>query len=304
MLYDEEHRDLLPKKVNSRCQAKTKKQEKESDKRFFDLFPKKRRTSVVTVRNPEQNQQNLHRVSTSSSLLDLNTIPGDSSDPRNELQGLLSSSSSSFLGDYERKTPQNASSSSTLLAEYNTEMANPPNPNSETSLKRKHSDSEPKKAKTPYSWKGREAPEWLVKMMGTMQGSEGPRLIYEKTLTETDVKPVQSRLLMPFNTLIRNDFLTPVELRILLELEDDTDGVGATLVDPWEVKWGVILKKREMKKYSGKGSLNYAIICGWNDIVEANVLEKDDDISIWSFRRGRNGILSFALVLPPPPDMA
>jgi len=50
MLYDEEHRDLLPKKVNSRCQAKTKKQEKESDKRFFHLFPKKRRTSVVTVR--------------------------------------------------------------------------------------------------------------------------------------------------------------------------------------------------------------------------------------------------------------
>ncbi|KAG7656133.1 hypothetical protein ISN44_As01g031410 [Arabidopsis suecica] len=95
------------------------------------------------------------------------------------------------------------------------------------------------------------------------------------------VNPVQSRLLMPFNTLIRNDFLTPVESRILLE-EDDTEGVGATLVDPWEVKWGVFLKKRKMKKDSGKGSLNYAIICGWNDIVEANVLEKVDDISIWS----------------------
>ncbi|VYS47761.1 unnamed protein product [Arabidopsis thaliana] len=107
---------------------------------------------------------------------------------------------------------------------------------------------------------------------------------------------------MPFNTLIRNDFLTPVESRILLE-EDDTEGVGATLVDPCEVKWGVFLKKRKMKKDSGKESLNYAIICGWNDIVEANVLEKDDDISIWSFSRGINGILSFALVLPPPPDM-
>ncbi|KAG7598948.1 B3 DNA binding domain [Arabidopsis suecica] len=307
MLYDEKHRKVLPKKVKSRCHAKKKKkkEEKESDKRFFHLFPKKRRTSVVTVRNPEQNQQNLDRVSTSSSLLDLSTIPDDSSDPRNPLQG-LSSSSSSFLGDYKtaadskRKTPQNPPSSSTLLVEYNTEMTNPPNPKSESN----GSGSKSKKAKVaPYSWIGKEAPEWLVKMMGKMQGSEGPRLIYQKTLTETDIKPDQSRLLMPFNNLICNDFLTPVESRILLE-EDDTKGVGATLVDPWEVKWGVILKKRKMKKDSGKVTLNYAIICGWNDIVEANVLEEGDDISIWSFRRGRNGILCFALVLPPPPDMA
>ncbi|CAL9217044.1 unnamed protein product [Arabidopsis halleri] len=328
MLYEEKHRKLLPKKVKSRYHAKKKKkQEKESDKRFFHLFPKKRRTSVVTVRNPEQNQQNLDRVSTSSSLLDLSSIRDDSSDPRNPLQG-LSSSSSSLLGDYKtaadskRKTPQNPPSSSTLLVEYNTEMTNPPNPKSESNgsvpnpksesngsvpnpkSESNGSGSKSKKAKVaPYSWIGKEAPEWLVKMMGTMQGSEGPRLIYQKTLTETDIKPDQSRLLMPFNTLICNDFLTPVESRILLE-DDDTKGVGATLVDPWEVKWGVILKKRKMKKNSGKVTLNYAIICGWNEIVEANVLEEGDDISIWSFRRGRNGILCFALVLPPPPDMA
>ncbi|CAN7089108.1 unnamed protein product [Brassica rapa subsp. narinosa] len=32
------------------------------------------------------------------------------------------------------------------------------------------------------------------------------------------------------------------------------------------------------------GSWNYALVCGWNDVVKANGLKDGDNISLWSFR--------------------
>ncbi|CAA7033240.1 unnamed protein product [Microthlaspi erraticum] len=110
------------------------------------------------------------------------------------------------------------------------------------------------------------------------------KLIFQRKLFKTDVTPGESRLSMPFNELICKDFLTPSELR--------------------NVKYGVMLKRWEMKKDSGNGSWNYALTCGWNDVVTANGLKQNDNISIWCFRWG--GLLCFALVTPPPssPSMA
>ncbi|CAA7026669.1 unnamed protein product [Microthlaspi erraticum] len=105
---------------------------------------------------------------------------------------------------------------------------------------------------------------------------------------------------MPFNTLVCNDFLTPVELNILAEVREVGDGVGAILVDKQKAKWGLYLNEWGMKKASGNGTMNYALICGWNDIVKGNELEIGSFISIWSFRLF--GLLCFALVLPPPMD--
>ncbi|CAA7033269.1 unnamed protein product [Microthlaspi erraticum] len=120
------------------------------------------------------------------------------------------------------------------------------------------------------------------------------------------VTPGESRLSMPFNELICKDFLTPSELRVIREDIDNVNkrGVGAILVDEQNVKYGVMLKRWEMKKDSGNGSWNYALTCGWNDVVTANGLKQNDNISIWCFRWG--GLLCFALVTPPPssPSMA
>ncbi|CAA7026662.1 unnamed protein product [Microthlaspi erraticum] len=96
MLYEEEHR----KKGKSKCHTKTTPSEEEgeaeSDKMsFLYNFRRKRRSSVASSRrNPEQNHENLNGASTSSSLVELNTISVDSNPP---LQWFPFSSSSSSL---------------------------------------------------------------------------------------------------------------------------------------------------------------------------------------------------------------
>ncbi|XP_019090960.1 PREDICTED: B3 domain-containing protein At3g25182-like [Camelina sativa] len=134
---------------------------------------------------------------------------------------------------------------------------------------------------------------WLIQVMRDMNG-EVPKLICEKTLIVADVNPKKSRLSIPFNLLIRNDFLTAVESRIIEEdiNKDENIGVGALLVDQRTKIWGVILKKCDMKN----GSWDYSLVCGWDDVVKANGFKHGDYISLWSFRC--RGILCFALVPP------
>ncbi|EFH59824.1 hypothetical protein ARALYDRAFT_480001, partial [Arabidopsis lyrata subsp. lyrata] len=260
--------------------------EAESQKRIFCLFPRKIRSSLV------KRQQNL-----------------------NGLLHRLSILTSSLLILRETKTLQNPSSescSSLVLFDYKmaesekTETKDPLNPLSlglseNTSRKRRAVKERKrtggfKKAKVaPFPRTARETPEWLVKVMSDMKEAKDAKLIFEKTLFVTDVNPTQNRLSMPFNNLLRNDFLTSVESRIIdKDINNDKKiGVGAILVDQRSEKWGVMLKRWEMKKESGKGSWNYNLICGWNDIVEANGLKDGDNISLWSFRCC--GILCFAM---------
>ncbi|CAH8261736.1 unnamed protein product [Arabidopsis lyrata] len=293
MLYEEEQR----RKIVS-------EEEEEAQQRIFCLFPRKTRSSLV------KRQQKLNGVSTStsSSLIDLNQFPTDSETEQNHLQLL---SSSCFIADSEMKTLQNPSSescSSLVLFDYKTaesektETKDPLNRNfpcsmslcltENTSRKRRAVEQRKrsggvKKAKVACSsGTAPETPEWLVKVMRDMKEAKDAKLIFEKTLFVTDVNPTQNRLSMPFNNLLRNDFLTPVESRIINEDINNNKkiGVGAILVDQRCEKWGVMLKRWEMKKESGKGSWNYNLICGWNDVVEANGLKEGDNISLWSFR--------------------
>ncbi|XP_024016187.1 B3 domain-containing protein At3g25182-like [Eutrema salsugineum] len=274
LFYEEEQQ----RKGKSKCNSTEKQEEEESDKRFFHLFPRKSRTSVkrfVSKRNPQQNPN----------------VPS-------------SSSSSSLLADSateDTRNPNSQSSLSSCLTESKTRKRR-------AVQESKRSTGKTKKAKVDtFSWEGRETPEWLTQFMKDTNETVvkwGERtdlsLIFERTLFKTDVNPAECRLSMPFNELIRKDFLTPVESRIIEEDINNVKkiGIGAILVDQRNVKWGVMLKRWEMKKDSGKGSWNYALTCGWNEIVKANGLEQGHDISIWSFRWG--GLLCFALVTPPP----
>ncbi|CAH8388154.1 unnamed protein product [Eruca vesicaria subsp. sativa] len=241
----------------------------EDEQRIFFYFPRRPRSS--SVKKP---LRNLKETTSSSPLFDLNKIPSEMTTTKNpqNLSSLSSSSSSSCVTE-----------------------------NNNTSRKRRAvQEGNPsfKKAKkvSPLfsSWEGKDTPDWMIQLMRSMRGSSDPMLIFEKTLFETDVKPSQSRLSIPFHKLIRKDFLTPVETRIMEEDINNNEkmGVGAVLVDQGTRKWGVFLKRWEMN-----GSWNYALVCGWNDVVKANGLKGGDIISLWSFRC--RGVLCFALVPLP-----
>nr|XP_018461408.1 PREDICTED: B3 domain-containing protein At3g25182-like [Raphanus sativus] len=252
-----------------RKQTSRKEEEDEQRmKRIFDLFQRKPRSSVKKplLQNPNS--------ASTSHLFDLNKIPSDT----NTLV----------------KNPQNpsflSSSSSSCLTENN------------TSHRKRRAAQEGgkrsfKKAKVSplFTWEGKDTtPDWMLQLMRSTKGAQDPMLIFEKTLFETDVKPSQSRLSIPFHKLIRNDFLTPAESRIIEEdiSKREKMGLGAVLVDQGTEKWGVFLKRWEMN-----GSWNYALVCGWNDVVKANGLKDGDSISLWSFRC--RGVLCFALVPLP-----
>ncbi|XP_010446122.1 PREDICTED: B3 domain-containing protein At5g38500-like [Camelina sativa] len=144
-----------------------------------------------------------------------------------------------------------------------------------------------------------DAPEWIFQVMRRMRAdAANPLLIFEKGLKASDVKSGQSRLLIPFQQLIRNDFLTPGEYRAMekdeyKENDDENIGVGAIFVNQRCEKWGVRFKIWAMEKDSGHGTLNYALNWGWNDVVKGNDLKEDDKISLWAFRW--RGVLCFAL---------
>ncbi|CAF1923846.1 unnamed protein product [Brassica oleracea var. botrytis] len=128
-------------------------------------------------------------------------------------------------------------------------------------------------------------------------------LIFEKTLSVSDVNPNQSRFLIPFKKLKRNDFLTQEESSFLEQDENKKGmkkpGVEALLVNERSQTWSLVFKRWVMKKEkdSQNGSLNYVLNRGWNDIVKDNKLKANDKISLWSFRF--DGVLCFSLVTHP-----
>ncbi|VVA99370.1 unnamed protein product [Arabis nemorensis] len=331
LLYEEEQ----DRKFNT----KKKTLSEQVDKSFFHVFPRKTRTSVkkflvskqqnlheITADSDTRNPQNPPCSSSSMFLGDHKiTAVSEKRNPRSP----PFSFSSLFVGDYkimaesESRNPRNPNSSSLLLSLGDGKMVaesekkvkrNPRNPNSQWSqspcvtekkrrkrraVQERMPSDRCKKAKVEaFSWIGRETPEWLTQLMRDINGAD-LSLIFERSLYKTDLNPKESRLSMPFNELIKKDFLTPVESSIIEEdiNNDKKMGVGGILFDQEKVKWGVMLKRWEMKKISGNGSWNYALTCGWNDIVKANRLKLNDRISIWSFRWG--GLLCFALVTPP-----
>ncbi|XP_010451849.1 PREDICTED: putative B3 domain-containing protein At5g35780 [Camelina sativa] len=292
--------------------------EEDRDKSFFYLFPRKRRSSLVKRRYTQlQNPNEASRMSYSSSLDDHEREnkknPSFFDEPvvyDAELRAKKGKSkmSSSFLNRRCYNYPS-------LLLGYNTaksEKTETSDPlyepclkDNTTSRKRRAVQQRKggnfKKAKVA-SFPRRtdtDAPDWIFQVMRRMGAdAANPLLIFEKGLKASDVKSGQSRLLILFQQLIRNDFLTPGEYRAInkdeyKENDDDNIGVGAILVNQRCEKWGVRFKIWAMEKDSGHGTLNYALNWGWNDVVKGNHLKKDDKISLWTFRC--RGVLCFAL---------
>ncbi|KAJ4866968.1 putative B3 domain-containing protein [Raphanus sativus] len=263
LLYEQEHKQTSEKKKT----VSWKEEDEQRMKRIFDHFPRRPRRSWL--KKPLQNLNGASTSSSSSSLVSRNMVETDETETTNP------------------QNPRSRSSSSSCLTEN-------------TSRKRRavqEGKRSFKKAKVSplFSWEGKDTPDWMVQLMRSMKGgAQDAKLIFEKTLFETDVKPSQSRLSIPFNKLIRDDFLTAVESRIIEEDINNKEkmGLGALLVDQGVKKWGVFLKRWEMN-----GSWNYALVCGWNDVVKANGLKDGDNISLWSFRC--QGVLCFALVPLP-----
>ncbi|CAN8295387.1 unnamed protein product [Cochlearia groenlandica] len=141
-------------------------------------------------------------------------------------------------------------------------------------------------------------PKWLLRLMKDMNTTttteDDPILVTQKPLDLNDVDPIQNNLTIPFSSLLRNDFLTFQECQITENIHnDETMGVGAIIVDQRTKQWTVVLKKRVVKGDSWVSSRSYLLGGEWSDIVKANSLRDDDNISLWSFRR--RGILFFAL---------
>ncbi|CAH8377014.1 unnamed protein product [Eruca vesicaria subsp. sativa] len=260
LLYEQQHKRTSSEK------KKTVSWKQEDEQRIFFHFPRKPRSS--SSKKPFRNL--IIGASTSPPLFDFNKIPSETKSPQNP-SSLSPSSSSSCLTE----------NNNTSRKRRAVQEGNP-------------SFKKLKKVSPLFSWEGKDTPDWMIQLMRSLKGSSDPMLIFEKTLFETDVKPSQSRLSIPFHKLIRKDFLTPVETRIIEEDINNNEkmGVGAVLVDQGTRKWGVFLKRWEMN-----GSWNYALVCGWNDVVKANGLKDGDSISLWSFRC--RGVLCFALVPLP-----
>lgn len=182
-----------------------------------------------------------------------------------------------------------------------------PNPNPQSSpsrgkgplvRKRRKTSGGNKRAKKPRREPALEepTPAWLVQVMESMEEAEDARLILKKTLFESDVKRAQSRFLITFKQLERNDFLTQEESRFLEQDKvEKGKGIKVVVVNQRSEKWNLRFKKWEMRnnKTSENGSLHYALNRGWNAIVEGNALKAGDKIDLWSFRS--QGSLCFAL---------
>ncbi|XP_010436784.1 PREDICTED: putative B3 domain-containing protein At5g35780 [Camelina sativa] len=249
--------------------------EDDSEKSFFYLFPRKKRSSLVKRRYAQQNPNGtLMMSSASSSFVNLRCYNYPSL-----LLGYNTAKSA--------KTETNDPSYEPCLKENTTSRKR------RAVQQRKSGNFKKAKVATFPRRTDTETPEWIFQVMRRMRAdAANPLLIFEKGLKASDVKSGQSRLLIPFQQLIRNDFLTPGEHRAI-DKDDENIGVGAIFVNQRCEKWGVRFKIWAMEKDSGHGTLNYALNWGWNDVVKGNHLKQDDKISLWTFRC--RGVLCFAL---------
>ncbi|KAL8482431.1 hypothetical protein ACS0TY_027950 [Phlomoides rotata] len=126
------------------------------------------------------------------------------------------------------------------------------------------------------------------------------RLVIEKSLTISDVKPNQNRLLMPIRQ-ISDEFLNEEEKNRI----GGKDGEGrkiymnVRIIEPSLQRGDSVRFGRwDMSKSNGKSpSSNYVINGNWMKIVNRNRLREEMVVQVWSFRIGEE--LCFALVKLP-----
>ncbi|CAH8282418.1 unnamed protein product [Eruca vesicaria subsp. sativa] len=160
-----------------------------------------------------------------------------------------------------------------------------------------------KKRKAPVKQKepvrresGVTPPGWLVELMGKKNGVDG-KMVIEKVITKTDLKPDQGRFLIPFKQITEDDFLTKAELKIL-EKHRSKDGEKG--VDRPKGVDVILLNSNDAEKECNANlriwdmwtTSNYALCCGWNKFVRQNDLAANQTRRLWSFH-SQDGTLYF-----------
>ncbi|XP_033145500.1 B3 domain-containing protein At2g31720 isoform X2 [Brassica rapa] len=140
----------------------------------------------------------------------------------------------------------------------------------------------PVKQKEPVRREPGVTPGWLVELMRRKNGADA-KLVIEKVITKTDLKPDQGRLLIPFKQIIE-DFLNERELSIVEEHHRADRDEGLKGVD-------VVLLN--LRIWEMRSSFNYALCSGWNQFVRDNDLEVNQTRRLWSFH-SRDGTLFLA----------
>ncbi|EOA29020.1 hypothetical protein CARUB_v10025274mg [Capsella rubella] len=131
-------------------------------------------------------------------------------------------------------------------------------------------------------------PEWLVDLMREENGTD-VKMIKEKVLVWSDINENEARLLIPWKGIVDMDFLNEDELEIIDKhfRKKIKKGVDFTLVDSNGKKWGLNLRRWDMRSNS-----NYALASGWNKVVAGNRLEEGQTLQIWSFRKVENKVVA------------
>ncbi|KAL0740708.1 hypothetical protein Bca4012_082221 [Brassica carinata] len=283
-----------------------------AEKRCFDLFA----TLLLAYgddetrarRGKEEQERNMLMIHTITSaatnafLLGKRKIDNDRDhECKNQENTASSSSSSRSLVEYKKRRVESSDEDKPIRAEPIREIK-----------PRVRERKGQVKRKEPVRREPVVTPEWVIDLVRDNKGVEDAKMIFEKVMTKTDLKPSQARLLMPFNQMADMDFLTEAELKILEKhhkgkhakkgVDDDDDstkGVDVVLLhrNGGDRKWNLNMRIWEMRS-----SFNYALCTGWNKLVRDNKLQRNQTITLWSFH-SHDGKLYFAFDPPTPaPD--
>ena len=117
------------------------------------------------------------------------------------------------------------------------------------------------------------------------------KLVIQKRLSKTDMKPHFARLSIPKGQ-VRTDFLSQEDHTILEQREANGinyKGIEVPLIEPSLAKSTIVLKKWKLGC-----SKSYMLSSGWQKVAVDNGLEADNIIQLWSFKV--NQIVHLALV--------
>ncbi|CAH8380882.1 unnamed protein product [Eruca vesicaria subsp. sativa] len=153
------------------------------------------------------------------------------------------------------------------------------------------------KRKRPVKGERGVTPEWLVNLMGTLNGVDA-KLVIDKMIEKSDVNANQGRLLIPFNQIVENDFLNEAELNLIDEHQRDHSqkGVGVIVVASDGRRWNANVRRWNMN------CPNYSLCSGWNNVVRENNLQNKvgQVLRLWSFHSAQDGKLYLAFFHQPP----
>lgn len=169
------------------------------------------------------------------------------------------------------------------------------------SLANQHKEPDKKKRKIPPKVNcgplvKNEVTERLQKFITDDMNGSDLKLVIQKALFMSDLKPDQNRLNLPRKQLITEDFLSDDEKRILEsgKKEIEVRLVGPTLKmykEPMGLKiWGMARTE------------NFVLKTKWNQFVEENkdYLKQLSKIQVWSFRKDQQLCFALAVVDGPP----